>query len=186
MDAVDFFGDAPEASSIFSRKLDILLTWSVTPLQYGDHRPYAAACLLRGWRDKAKERAIRRDVANPDEQIQDQLFDWLDSSAAAGDVGNLPAVSLLFGELVRHELFSYAKYMQRLIARGEPGLSFNDVSTHVHDYHANTHIYHSAYWIQTSKFHSRYPTSQFFFGPDQPAQGHTLWRTCSGNTRRCE
>ncbi|KAI0356240.1 hypothetical protein OH77DRAFT_1401364 [Trametes cingulata] len=123
--SVSLFDDNSDISPSFSRKLDFLLTWSVTPLQYGDHRPYAAACLLQIWRNKAEERAIRRDAPSPDEQIQDLLFDWLDSSDVAGDPGNLPAVALLFGQLVKHELFSYEQYMQRLIARGETGLSYS-------------------------------------------------------------
>jgi mediator of RNA polymerase II transcription subunit 12 len=99
----------------------------VTPLQYGDHRPFAAVTLLRIWRDKAGDRATRRDCTPPDEFLQDRLFDWLDSSGAAGEGDNIRAVSLLFGKLVKHELFSYASYIQRLIARGEPGLSFAEV-----------------------------------------------------------
>ncbi|KAI0675055.1 hypothetical protein C8Q78DRAFT_1010248 [Trametes maxima] len=126
LETVSLFEDNSEISPSFSRKLDFLLTWSVTPLQYGDHRPYAAACLLQLWRNKAEERAIRRDAPSPDEQIQDLLFDWLDSSDVAGEVGNLPAVALLFGQLVKHGLFSYGQYMQRLIARGERGLSYSD------------------------------------------------------------
>ncbi|KAH9894990.1 hypothetical protein C8Q73DRAFT_745370 [Cubamyces lactineus] len=125
MSTVSLFDDYSEISPSFSRKLDFLLTWSVTPLQYGDHRPYAAACLLLLWRNKAEERAIRRDAPSPDEQIQDVLFDWLDSSDVAGEPGNLPAVALLFGQLVKHGLFSYGLYMQRLIARGESGLSYS-------------------------------------------------------------
>lgn len=128
MSSVSLFDDNSEISPSFSRKLDFLLTWSVTPLQYGDHRPYAAACLLQIWRNKAEERALRRDAPSPDGQIQDLLFDWLDGSDVAGESGNLPAVALLFGQLVRRELFSYEQYMQRLIARGETGLSFGDVS----------------------------------------------------------
>ncbi|OSD03951.1 hypothetical protein PYCCODRAFT_163808 [Trametes coccinea BRFM310] len=126
MTTVSLFDDSSEISPSFSRKLDFLLTWSVTPLQYGDHRPYAAACLLLIWRNKAEERAIRRDAPSPDGQIQDLLFDWLDNSDVAGDPGNLPAVALLFAQLVKHGLFSYGLYMQRLIARGETGLSFSD------------------------------------------------------------
>ncbi|KAI0829604.1 hypothetical protein BC628DRAFT_1314187 [Trametes gibbosa] len=125
MASVSLFDDSSEISPSFSRKLDFLLTWSVTPLQYGDHRPYAAACLLQIWRNKAEERAIRRDAPSPDGQIQDLLFDWLDSSDVAGDPGNLPAVALLFGQLAKHGLFSFGQYMQRLIARGETGISFS-------------------------------------------------------------
>lgn len=127
MDEVAFFDDASEFAPSFARKLDILLTWSVTPLQYGDHRPYAAACLLLLWRNKAEDRAIRRDTPSPDEHIQDQLFDWLDGSDVAAEPENLAAVALLFGQLVKHDLFSYNKYIQRLIARGEAGLSLSAV-----------------------------------------------------------
>ncbi|CDO75642.1 hypothetical protein BN946_scf184743.g2 [Trametes cinnabarina] len=126
MSTVSLFDENSEFSPSFSRKLDFLLTWSVTPLQYGDHRPYAAACLLMLWRNKAEERALRRDAPSPDGQIQDLLFEWLDNSDVAGDPGNLPAVALLFGQLVKHGLFSYGLYMQRLISRGETGLSFTD------------------------------------------------------------
>ncbi|OCH91787.1 hypothetical protein OBBRIDRAFT_752537 [Obba rivulosa] len=123
MTTVAFFDDSPES---FSRKFDTLLTWSVTPLQYGDHRPYAAATLLRLWRDKMEERAVRRDAPFPDEAIQDHLFDWLDTSEVAADPGNILSVSLLFGKLVKSGLFSYLEYVQRLIARGEAGLSINE------------------------------------------------------------
>lgn len=83
---------------------------------------------LRLWRDKTEERAIRRDFPSPDELIQDELFDWLDSSEIAGDEKNLTAVSVLFGELIEAGLFSYDQYIQRLIARGEVGMSHGDVS----------------------------------------------------------
>lgn len=97
-------------------------------MQYGDHRPYAARTLLQAWRDRAEERAIRRDSASPDEVIQDELFDWLDVSEIAGEEKNVVAVSVLFGELIEQGLFSFDKYIQRLIARGEPGLSYTEVS----------------------------------------------------------
>ncbi len=105
----------------------MLLTWSVTPLQYGDHRPFAAVTLIRLWRDRARERATRRDIETPSDFLQDQLFDWLDTSEVAGETGNLRDVALLYGKLVKQQLFSYTKYIQRLIARGEPGLSFTEV-----------------------------------------------------------
>jgi len=111
----------------FIGKLDLLLTWSVTPLQYGDHRPYACVTLLRAWHEKAAKRATRRDYTPPDEFIQDRLFDWLDSSDVAGDPKHIREVSLLLENLIQNDLFSYANYIQRLIARGEPGLSFSEV-----------------------------------------------------------
>lgn len=114
---------------MFKEKLDMLLTWSVTHLQYGDHRPFAAVTLIRLWRDKAHERASRRCTASPSEFLQDQLFDWLDVSEVAGDAANIRDIALLYGKLVKHEVFSYASYIQRLIARGEMGLTYTEVRT---------------------------------------------------------
>ncbi|KAH8828126.1 hypothetical protein DL96DRAFT_1797537 [Flagelloscypha sp. PMI_526] len=121
--------DALQDPIVFSSKLDLLLSWSVTPMQYGDHRPFVAITLLKHFRDQASERASRRDVSSPDEFLQDCLFGWLDTSEVAGDIGQLREVALLFGKLVKYEIFSYAWYIQRLIARGEPGLSFSQDKT---------------------------------------------------------
>ncbi|KAL4248177.1 Mediator of RNA polymerase II transcription subunit 12 [Abortiporus biennis] len=126
LETVQFFDEIADDPISFANKLSILFIWSVTPLQYGDHRPYAAAGLLRCWRDKAVERAIRRDIESPDDFIQDQLFDWLDSCEVAAEPDNLQRVAWLFGLLVHRGLFSYEKYILRLIARGESGLSFTE------------------------------------------------------------
>jgi mediator of RNA polymerase II transcription subunit 12 len=109
---------------LFAAKLDRLLTWSVTPLQFGDHRPYVAATILRRARAQWGARAARRNSAAPDGKLQDLLFEWLDRDETFNDVAS---VALLFGELVRSELFSYASYVQRLIARCEPGLLCSEV-----------------------------------------------------------
>jgi mediator of RNA polymerase II transcription subunit 12, fungi type len=113
---------------LFASKLDTLLTWSVTPLQYGDYRPYAAATLLRVWRDRTEARTTPRDIMLPEEFVQDHLFDWLDGSDVATSEANIRMVAFVFGNLVEYGLFSYANYIQRLIARGEPGLSLEAVS----------------------------------------------------------
>ena len=128
MSSVTFFDNDFNDSPFFKEKLDMLLSWCVTPLQYGNHRPFAAVTLIKNWRDKACERATRRDFITPNELLQDQLFDWLDTSDVAGEPNNIRDVALLYGKLVKHELFSYASYIQRLIARGEPGLSFAEVT----------------------------------------------------------
>lgn len=127
MESVIFFDSVADDPSIFTEKLNTLLSWAVTPLQFGDHRPYAATTLIRMWRDKCEERAMRREFASPNEFLQDQLFDWLDESDIAGEDGNLTSVAVLFGKLVKDHLFDYPKYVQRLIARGEPGLSCTEV-----------------------------------------------------------
>ena len=123
-----FFDGGIENEQLFAAKLDRLLTWSVTPLQFGDHRPYVAATILRRARAQWGARAARRDSAAPDGKLQDLLFEWLDRDETCNDVAS---VALLFGELVRSELFSYASYVQRLIARGEPGLLYSEVSTNL-------------------------------------------------------
>ncbi|KAL4074347.1 hypothetical protein J3A83DRAFT_4509821 [Scleroderma citrinum] len=118
MSAIDFFPcdtvDHPSTSS-FCDKLDTLLTWCVTPLQFGPHRTYAAVTLLSQYR----QRTARRE---------DYLFDWLDTSDVASESGNLRAVSALFGKLVKDGLFDYAAYLQRLVARGEESLSYTQSS----------------------------------------------------------
>jgi len=43
------------------------------------------------------------------------------------DERNRVNVSILFGDLIERDLFSYDKYIQRIIARGEVGLSMNEV-----------------------------------------------------------
>lgn len=113
--------DASARSPGFSRKVERLLTWAVTPLQFGDHRPYTAATLLQRWR----ERLVPRSRSSDQEILQDLLFEFLDANES--DAQSLPAIALLYGELVKGGLFSYELYIQRLIARGEPGLSFSDV-----------------------------------------------------------
>jgi len=127
LNTIPFFDGSSDQPSLFTEKLDTLLTWSITPLQFGDHRPYAAATLLRLWRKRCGERAMRRDFTSPDDFLQDQLFDWLDESEPAAEEANLSSVAGLYGKLVRDGLFQYAKYVQRLVARGEPGLSYTQV-----------------------------------------------------------
>ncbi|KAF9528525.1 hypothetical protein CPB83DRAFT_314750 [Crepidotus variabilis] len=123
MSSVVYFDQDTSAQTDFKDKLDLLLTWSVTPLQYGDHRPLAAVTLIKIWRDRACDRASRRDVATPSEFLQDQLFDWLDSSEVSEEKSNVRSIAVLFGKLVKYEIFSYSSYIQRLIARAETGLS---------------------------------------------------------------
>ncbi|KAF9231909.1 hypothetical protein BU15DRAFT_55624 [Melanogaster broomeanus] len=105
------------SSSVFTDKLDTLLTWAVTPLQFGPHRPFAAVTLLL----QHHERTARRELSCA--VLQDHLFDWLDTSEVAADSANLRFVAALFGRLVKDSLFDYAAYIQRLVARSEPGLS---------------------------------------------------------------
>lgn len=123
MSTISFFSSQiPDctSSSSFVDKLDTLLTWAVTPLQYGSHRPYAAVTLLRAYH----ERNARRELSSA--TLHDHLFDWLDSKPVVREAGNLRAVAGLFGKLIKNGLFDYAAYVQRLVARGEEGLSLSE------------------------------------------------------------
>ncbi|KAG2121417.1 hypothetical protein BD769DRAFT_1629455 [Suillus cothurnatus] len=123
MSTISFFSSQiPDctSSSSFVDKLDTLLTWAVTPLQYGSHRPYAAVTLLRAYH----ERNARRELSSV--TLHDHLFDWLDSKPVVREAGNLRAVAGLFGKLIKNGLFDYAAYVQRLVARGEEGLSLSE------------------------------------------------------------
>lgn len=131
INGLHFFPRISDNTNTFIEKLDVLLTWCVTPLQYGDHRPFAAVALISNWRNRQHERAARRHLVSPDDFLQDQLFDWLDTSETTGKPDNSRSVALLFGRLVNRQLFSYSNYIQRLIARGEAGLSFTEVSPHL-------------------------------------------------------
>ncbi|KIY71093.1 hypothetical protein CYLTODRAFT_419101 [Cylindrobasidium torrendii FP15055 ss-10] len=119
MSTISFFTDDLEDTK---RKLDLLLTWCVTPLQFGDHRAFAAVTLLMKWRQRASNRTIRR----PDQFLQDELFKWLDRSEVAADPKVISTVSMVFGKLVDKQLFSYDRYIQRLVARSEPGLAVDN------------------------------------------------------------
>lgn len=121
MSTISFFSSPiPESSSSFVDKLDTLLTWAVTPLQYGSHRPYAAVTLLQAYH----ERNARRELSSA--TLHDHLFDWLDSKPAVREASNLRAVAGLFGKLMKSGLFDYGAYVQRLVARGEEGLFLSE------------------------------------------------------------
>jgi mediator of RNA polymerase II transcription subunit 12, fungi type len=110
----------------FRNKLDVLLTWSIALSQCGDHRPYVACTLLARWKAKETLRARRKGqqslVFTPEETLQHSLFDWLDESdAARKHEETLHGVANLFGQLIHLGLFSYSRFVQKLMARGETG-----------------------------------------------------------------
>ncbi|KAF8621541.1 hypothetical protein AX15_007713 [Amanita polypyramis BW_CC] len=128
LEEITFFDCDVDNVETFARKIDILFTWSVTSLQYGYHRPFVAVSLLGMWQAKLSERAHRRNLMSPHDFLQDRLFDWLDLSRAAYAEENLNAVALLYENLIGRGLFCYATYIQRLIARGESGLSLTEMN----------------------------------------------------------
>ncbi|KDQ49550.1 hypothetical protein JAAARDRAFT_42784 [Jaapia argillacea MUCL 33604] len=120
-------------SPSFTHKLRLLLSWCITPLQYGDHRPYVVSTLLTRWLKRASRRTTHSDSIDTDTNstntsgagsapariLQDELFDWLDTCECTCVEG----VARLFGELGKNGLWSFDEYLGRLISRGEIGLS---------------------------------------------------------------
>ena len=123
-------GDADFTSDLFWDRAYVLLDWSVTPLQYGDHRIYAVANVLRQSKEKLDEQLALRDPSCPrgDALFQMRLFEWLDTSGIVGELENRRTVAPLLGQLIKLQLFSYTQYVQRLIARGDVGLGPQSVS----------------------------------------------------------
>ena len=122
-------GEADFTSDLFWDRVYVLLDWSVTPLQYGDHRIYAVASILRNCKEKLDEQLVLRDpsCSRGDVLFQMRLFEWLDTSKIVGEPENRRTVAPLLGQLIKLELFSYTQYVQRLIARGDVGLGLQAV-----------------------------------------------------------
>ena len=121
---LDNNGEADFTSDLFWDRVYVLLDWSVTPLQYGDHRIYAVANVLRQSKEKLDEQLSLRDPSCPrgDSLFQMRLFEWLDTSKIVGELENRRTVAPLLTRLIKLGLFSYPQYTQRLIARGDVGL----------------------------------------------------------------
>ncbi|KAH7339351.1 hypothetical protein B0J17DRAFT_705466 [Rhizoctonia solani] len=139
LSSVSYF--QPDGSD--DQKLSVLLTWAVTPSQYGSHRPFLACSLLARrsegtrwqegiwrWLDESEEvRAVGT--------WEDEREEGVPSSAGIDDGAKImwqsrDAVALLAGELIEKGLFSYGWYMQKLIARGitDPRLARGASSHH--------------------------------------------------------
>ncbi|KAG8709991.1 RNA polymerase II mediator complex subunit [Ceratobasidium sp. 395] len=130
LSSVSYF--QPDGSD--DQKLSVLLTWAVTPSQYGTHRPYLACSLLARRAEGTRwQEGIWRWLDESDEVRA--IGSWekdesgLLSAGANGEDGgknvwhSRDAVALLVGELIEKGLFSYGWYMQKLIARGITDLS---------------------------------------------------------------
>lgn len=127
---LDSNGETEFTGDLFWDRARVLLDWSVTPLQYGDHRIYAVASVLRQSKEKLDEQLAMRDPSCPrgDALFHMRLFEWLDTSKTVGELENRRTVAPLLGQLIKLQLFSYSQYVQRLIARGDVGLGPHAVS----------------------------------------------------------
>jgi mediator of RNA polymerase II transcription subunit 12 len=121
------FEEQYEDEVVVNERLSLLLSWAVTPAQYGVVRPYLAAALLRTWSSMHSDKI---GVRAPHDVVQDAVFDWLDASPHSTLESSALEVAALMSLLIRGSLFSYDKYVQRLLARNESGLSMTSVCHH--------------------------------------------------------
>ncbi|KAK8847487.1 hypothetical protein IAR55_005345 [Kwoniella newhampshirensis] len=112
-------------------KIFILVNWAMGLFQLGSHRPYAVYTLLKHWHDHHEQhqsQQARPRIIN----LFDILYKWLDTSAASHKEENIQAVGITFGELTRRGLFSYGRYLQTLIAKGQTARSFRPGQSRSH------------------------------------------------------
>ena len=115
----------PSVATSLRRKLDVLLTWGAAA-ECGDYRPYVAATLLHQWMEVEEGRA---PLKPPDRILQAELLHWLDNCTTATDhVHDMNGIAILYGELVRRELFDYSDFVRTLVARGETARRDSTVS----------------------------------------------------------
>nr|XP_019047064.1 hypothetical protein I302_03671 [Kwoniella bestiolae CBS 10118]OCF25994.1 hypothetical protein I302_03671 [Kwoniella bestiolae CBS 10118] len=99
-------------------KIFILLNWAMGLFQLGSHRPYAVYTLLKLWHDQHEEHQAKQ--AEPIViDLFPLLYKWLDTSSAARKEENVQAIGITIGEITRQGMFSYGRYLQALIAKGQ-------------------------------------------------------------------
>lgn len=122
--AKSIFGTARLQPQTFIKLINIMCRWATSESRYGDWKAYLVASILLKWReqDKTQENKVL---------LQDALIRFLDDEAAAKsktdiDLQSLPEeekantpIIYLFDVLIQLHLFSYQKYLLRLIARGD-------------------------------------------------------------------
>lgn len=108
--ASTFSTSGPHHPSLFSTKLDILLSWSIAYAQFGSHRAYAVATLLL-------HHARPQEFGPPN--LQELVLTWMEESKVARKEENVEAVAEVIGELCRVGLVSFAGLLQRLMAKGK-------------------------------------------------------------------
>ncbi|CAH7686244.1 hypothetical protein BY996DRAFT_4576748 [Phakopsora pachyrhizi] len=88
-------------------KLEVLLSWSTTPLRMSDKRIYPTTYALAH---------VKRDRKKNDDEFQNILVGWLEQIEAiqSGDL-----LVRLFSELSKRSIFSYGAYVQRMVAKGD-------------------------------------------------------------------
>jgi hypothetical protein len=99
-----------DLSGSLELKLNVLLSWVITPDRVAAYRQNFVAHLLR------------RYIAEHDGgclDLQDSLVQWIDANQDLDEPTERNRVAALFAELMRTNVFSYSRYLQSLIASGE-------------------------------------------------------------------
>ncbi|KAL0073025.1 hypothetical protein F4703DRAFT_1773010 [Phycomyces blakesleeanus] len=122
------FGTGDVDQQAFVHIIKTMCQWATSDARYGDWRPYLIASILLHWRDSSKTTERKT-------MLQDSFIRFLDEESLSDETEiqnsdeinanndptfekNTPII-LLFSTLIRLQLFSYQKYLLRLIARGE-------------------------------------------------------------------
>ncbi|WRT64690.1 uncharacterized protein IL334_001624 [Kwoniella shivajii] len=112
-------------------KIFILLNWAMGLFQLGSHRPYAVYTILKHWHEQQEERQAKQSNPNVVDLFP-LLYKWLDTSAAARKEENVQAIGITIGEITRQGMFSYGRYLETLIAKGQTarGCAHGQSSSH--------------------------------------------------------
>ncbi|RCI02228.1 RNA polymerase II mediator complex subunit, partial [Rhizopus stolonifer] len=103
--AKSIFGTTRLQSTTFFELVDIMCCWATSDSRYGDWKAYLVGSILLSWLQQTKY--------SQNAMLQDGLIRFLDNRDYH------TSIVYLFDVLIRLKLFSYQKYLLRLIARGD-------------------------------------------------------------------
>ncbi|ORX89986.1 hypothetical protein K493DRAFT_63300 [Basidiobolus meristosporus CBS 931.73] len=105
----------------FERKVFTLCNWVITNLRPGSHKIYIVLTLLFRMKEKYDQGVADEGQTSYSDLLQEVLLKFLDTYACtpANDGEEYDAIAWLYGEFAKADLFSYSRYLQRLISRGD-------------------------------------------------------------------
>ncbi|KAI8979595.1 hypothetical protein BDF20DRAFT_870542 [Mycotypha africana] len=109
-------------SQTINKIVSVMCRWATKESKYNDWKVYLITSILIHWRDASQSRCIK-------DMLQNAFIQFLDDDTVArsesvaedgfsGEAKNAP-ILFLYDVLTRSQLFSYQKYLLRLIARGD-------------------------------------------------------------------
>ena len=107
--------------------VSLLCDWATTSFRSGRHRGVLVARLLAMKQDVVEENE-RRNIPH----FQEHLFNYLHekTSSIMERTRDFHSLNNLFGELIRHDVFSHTHYVSSLISRGEVTTKCNSEENH--------------------------------------------------------